>query len=239
MNEGRNNEEILFLVSLSRADLECAQLHGRTEAIPRELEKHEAELNVQRRLLEDQESRLEDLRRERRLLEHDAESARQRRRDLELQQFRIKNNTEYQAMVREITDLNRRGDDLDEQAVKLIDDEKLVQVEIDRLRELVAQEERRLSGVRERLASELEGFRRQLDAARQAREDYVGRLSPGLRTRYERIRRSKGDMAVVSVTSGACGGCGYQLPPQRLVELQKKERVIVCEGCGRILVWGR
>jgi hypothetical protein len=42
---------------------------------------------------------------------------------------------------------------------------------------------------------------------------------------------------VVGVEAGACGGCGYQLPPQRLVELQKMDHVIMCEACGRMLVW--
>jgi predicted nucleic acid-binding Zn-ribbon protein len=233
------NDEIRVLVELSHADLECSRLHARTEAIPRELEKHEAELVIHRRALEEQEGRREDLHRERRMMEHDADGARQRRRDLELQQFRIKNNVEYQAMLREIGDLNHRADELETQALKLLEDENLIQQEIDRLNELVAQEERRLSGVRERLTAELAGFSRQLDAARGGRDSLVVRLSPALRNRYERIRRSKGDMAVVGVEGGACGGCGYQLPPQRLVELQKQERVIVCEGCGRILVWAQ
>ena len=44
-------------------------------------------------------------------------------------------------------------------------------------------------------------------------------------------------MAVVGIEQGACSGCGYQLPPQRIVEVQKAERIMVCEGCGRLLVW--
>lgn len=233
------NAEIAVLVDLSQADLECSRLFGQTEAIPRELEKHEAELIVQQRNLEAQETRLEDLRHERKMLELDVEQTKSRRRELELQQSRIKTNAEYQAMQREVEDLRRRASDLEDQALKILQEEDEVQKEIDRLREVVEQEDRRISSVRERLNLELADYRKRLEEARRGRDDLVGRLAPALRTRYERIRRSKGDMAVVSVSAGACGGCGYHLPPQRLVEIQRQERIIVCEGCGRLLVAAR
>jgi hypothetical protein len=61
-------------------------------------------------------------------------------------------------------------------------------------------------------------------------------LSAPLRAKYERIRRSKGDLAIVGVEYGACGGCGYALPPQRVQEVRRNRDVVLCEGCGRILV---
>ncbi len=230
-------DEIAILVDLSLADLECSRLHERTEAIPRELERHESELVVQRSALEERQRQRADLQRERRQLERDAEAAKTRRRELEVQQFRVKNNVEYQAMVREIDEMRRRASEVEDQAIQYLGEEETVQAEIVRLEDLVGQEERKLSGVRERLERELAGYREHLERARTAREALVARLEPMLRSRYERIRRSKGDRAVVGVEQKACGGCGYQLPPQRIVEVQKAERVVVCEGCGRMLVW--
>jgi uncharacterized protein len=231
------NDLIPILVELSLADLECARLQERTEAIPRELSKHEAELNVQRAALEEQERRLADLLRERKLLEKDADTAKARRRELELQQFRVKNNVEYQAMVREIDEMRRRASEIEDQALTFIGEEEMVQNEIKRLSDLVAQEERKVFGVRERLQKELSDYRNQLAKAKTARTLLVQRLEPQLRARYERILKNKGDMAVVGLEGGACMGCGYQLPPQRIGEVMKRERVVVCEGCGRMLVW--
>jgi uncharacterized protein len=228
---------IPVLVDLSLADRECARIQERAEAIPRELNKHEAELNVHRAAFEEQSRRLGDLQRERKALEKDADAAKTRRRELELQQFRVKNNVEYQAMIREIDEMRRRASELEDQALTFIDEEKLVETEMQRLQDLVGQEERRLSGVRERLQSELADYREQLTRAQDSRSNLVARLDPQLRSRYERILKNKGDMAVVGLDGGACRGCGYQLPPQRIGEVQKKERLVVCEGCGRMLVW--
>ncbi len=231
------NEEIAILVELSRADLECSRLAGLTESIPRELDKHEAELMVHRRALEAQELHAEDLRRDRRHLEREVESTKNRRRELELQQSRIKNNAEFQAMFHEVDDLRRRAAELEDQALASMQEEEQVQTEIRRLQDLAAQEERRLAGVRERLREELARYQGELEASRQRRDQLVARLGPQLRSRYERIRRSKGDMAVVGLQQGSCAGCGYHLPAQRVLELQQAERIITCEGCGRLLVW--
>ena len=229
--------ELPVLVGLSRADLECARLFERTEAIPRELDRHEADLVVQKRALEEQQARLREYGMERRVLERDADAAKARRRELELKQFQVKNNIEYQAMLREVEEMRRRASDLEDQALKVMGLEEEIQAEIRRLQELVDQEERRISGIRERLQGELAEYQRQLDAARSSRDQLVAQLPPQLRGRYERIRRSKGDMAVVGVVGGACTGCGYQLPPQRINEVHQMDRLVVCEGCGRILVW--
>lgn len=228
--------EIPVLAELSLSDLECARLQERANSIPRELSRHEADLKVQQRALEELERQLEDLQRERRGLERDAGMTREQRRELEQKQFRIKNNAEYQAILRELEDMRRRAGDLDDQALVLIQQEEELQKQSAQHRELIEQEERRLSGIRERLQSELAEYKAQLASAQERRESLVGKLPPQLRSRYERIRRSKGDMAVVGVEGGACMGCGYQLPPQRLVEVQKRESLVVCEGCGRLLV---
>lgn len=228
---------IAVLAELSLADLECSRLQERTEAIPRELSKHQAELTVHQAALEEQQRRLADIQRERKMLEKDADTAKSRRRELEVQQFRVKNNVEYQAMVREIEEMRRRASELEDQALAFLTEEEQAQAEIQRLSDLVAQEERKLHGVRERLTAELADFRNQLQKAQTARTQLVQKLEPQLRSRYERILKSKGDMAVVGLDAGACRGCGYQLPPQRIGELHKKERVVVCEGCGRMLVW--
>ncbi len=229
-------DQIPVLAELSRSDLECARLRDSADSIPRELAKHEADLKVHQRALAEQERRLEDLERERRGLEHDAQAARERRRELEQKQFRIKNNVEYQAIMREMEDLRRRAGELDEEALKILAEEEETQRQVEQSRELIGQEERRLAGIRERLQSELADYQQQLNRALESREALVARLAPQLRSRYERIRRSKGDMAVVGVDHGACMGCGYQLPPQKTAEVHKGESFLVCEGCGRILV---
>ncbi|PCH68406.1 MAG: hypothetical protein COC01_03855 [Bacteroidetes bacterium] len=54
---------------------------------------------------------------------------------------------------------------------------------------------------------------------------------------YKRIREAaRNGLAVVPVERDACGGCFNKIPPQRQMDIRTRQKIIVCEHCGRILV---
>src|SRR2546422_11717785 len=55
--------------------------------------------------------------------------------------------------------------------------------------------------------------------------------------RYERLMRSKGDVAIVPVQHGNCGGCHLQISPQLIHNSQHGNELTSCDYCGRILYW--
>jgi predicted nucleic acid-binding Zn-ribbon protein len=54
-------------------------------------------------------------------------------------------------------------------------------------------------------------------------------------TRYRRILKSKGDAAVVPVEHGSCGGCHMKLTSQTANSARRKDVLIACDNCGRLL----
>jgi len=42
---------------------------------------------------------------------------------------------------------------------------------------------------------------------------------------------------VVAIVKGACGGCFRAQPPQVLQEARRGDRLLACDGCGRLLIW--
>lgn len=229
--------QIEILVALSQADSESSLLRERISAIPQELERQRAELKTQLQLLEDVERKLDESQQERRALERESDLAKGRRRELEVQQFRVRNNAEYQALTREVEEMRRRASEFEDRGLDLLTGEETAQSEVARLREVVAAERKRFDEVRARLDSELADRQLLLSRADAQRQELVDRLDPATRQKYGRIHANKGDMAVVGVAQGACGGCFYQLPPQRLNEVRKGANIVLCESCGRILVW--
>ncbi len=54
---------------------------------------------------------------------------------------------------------------------------------------------------------------------------------------YKRIREnSLNGLAVVKIERSACGGCFNKIPPQRILDISLRKKIIVCEHCGRVLV---
>ena len=56
---------------------------------------------------------------------------------------------------------------------------------------------------------------------------------------YNRLRKGKSGIAIATVnqTKLSCQGCFKQLPPQKVLEIRRTEKLIFCESCGRLLVW--
>lgn len=230
------DSDLKVLFALRDLDRETDHLRERAIVIPRELDRLAKVLGVHQELLDDEERRLAELRLDRRAAEKEIEDAKTKRRNFESAQFKIKNNQEYQANLREIENMKERVSLYDGRALEILMQEEEVLKEIDRLKQIVAEEKRKHDGVADRLKTELEAVQATLSAKEADRQASVERLSAPLKLKYERIRRSKGDLAIVGVDSGACGGCGYALPPQRLQEIRRNRDIILCEGCGRILV---
>tara|TARA_B100001029_G_C15041131_1_gene443702 strand:- start:217 stop:927 length:711 start_codon:yes stop_codon:yes gene_type:complete len=54
---------------------------------------------------------------------------------------------------------------------------------------------------------------------------------------YNRMRRGKRGIGIISVHKNACGSCYNILPPQTVIEIRKGDNIITCHTCGIILFW--
>ena len=52
---------------------------------------------------------------------------------------------------------------------------------------------------------------------------------------YERVLANRDGLALAAVKNNACQGCFRILPPQVINEVKKKEDLIFCDNCARIL----
>lgn len=69
--------------------------------------------------------------------------------------------------------------------------------------------------------------------------EYAELIDLHLLNAYKRIRSSvKNGLAVVSIERGASGGSFFTIPPQRIVEIASRKKIITDEHSGRILVDG-
>ena len=51
------------------------------------------------------------------------------------------------------------------------------------------------------------------------------------------MTRSRAGLAFVAIVGESCGGCHRVEPPQVINEAQKKDKIITCEFCARLLYW--
>ena len=155
-------------------------------------------------------------------------------RKYEEQQLQVRNNREYDALTKEIEGHRQRITNAVEEIERLDaseGNEEVVETATERIKELdaiIEEKNAELERVVEDTKSEQDAYEKQRDKARKAIDERYLRGYDRLRTRVRDGR------AVVPVERGAAAG--YTIPPQRQVEIRQRDRIIVSEHDGRIIV---
>jgi predicted nucleic acid-binding Zn-ribbon protein len=88
---------------------------------------------------------------------------------------------------------------------------------------------------RVRLAERRATLEAQREAALRERDASAAQLDKPLRSRYDRLRRTRSTDVVVPLVGGACGGCHTSVPLNRRSQIKSGAVLDNCEACGAIL----
>ena len=75
------------------------------------------------------------------------------------------------------------------------------------------------------------------DNIAKAREELISRISKPLLYSYEKLKKHYKRAIVPVKEDNTCLGCFIKLPTSISAKGRTDEKVIYCEGCGRILYW--
>jgi len=225
-----------FLVIQDR-DRRIAQLAAEHTRIPTEVAGVDRRIQEESSRLESVRQELKHIEAERKKLEIDADSKRGQISKYRMQQSLIKSNTEYQALLKEI----KRT----EEEIKQVEDVELELMEkSEQLQPALKQEQAALKEMTGKAESEKADLQKrgslmaqELKQLQEERAKLAAQVDPDALRRYERLLRSKGDLAIVPVRNGNCGGCHLHLPPQIVHNAMHGLELTSCDYCGRILYW--
>ena len=153
----------------------------------------------------------------------------------EEQQLQVRNNREYNALTKEIEAQKERissARSTIEEAESTAENREAeieeTQRRLDELESVLDEKQEELDKVLNDTKTEQESLEKVLD---QAKEDVDERYLRAYRRLRDRLRDGR---AVVPLERGAAAG--FAVPPQRQVEIRQRNRIIVCEHTGRVIV---
>jgi hypothetical protein len=223
------------LLELQRVDDELVALQTEYDGLPGHRERIDAErgacdeqLAAAKQTLEDAEGGL----RQAEAALQDQEALLQK---LEGQQFQVKSNDAYSALLSE---MDRARESISEHETKILEHMEA----IERSRGQLAEVQKHVDETHSRLEAE----RRAIDARDpectseigrfQALRDEVGPdIGRDLLAQYERIKKRRRP-SVILVREERCGGCRVGIPPQAFIEIIRGESIVTCGNCARILI---
>jgi predicted nucleic acid-binding Zn-ribbon protein len=78
---------------------------------------------------------------------------------------------------------------------------------------------------------------KELDAKYDLRDEMAENITENLLVKYELIADSKEGIGMTRAQDGQCLTCNMAIPPQMYNELMKRDRLMACPTCNRILVY--
>lgn len=229
--------EIQSLWKLHELDDKVVTLTESLARYPAERTEAEARLESEKKRLEGHKERVAALQRERRALEQQTESLDAEERKFKNQLPQVKKNEEYQALLHEISGTQAKRSNLETAILEKFEEEEQLGEEAKSLAATLQSVQKEVDERIARIQSEEKAARASLEGLESERQAALEGVPPATRSRYERIRASRQGRAVVPILKNACGGCFRNQPPQALQEARRGDRLISCDGCGRLLIW--
>ena len=217
---------------LRRVETELAHIEPERQSLKGKSSTAQAEL-------EQAKQRVKQIESDRKRLELEVEAKKTQIERYANQQLQTRKNEEYRALAHEIETCKADIHKIEDQEIELMEKAEKAQKEVagctrtfDAAKKLADEQITQL-GARE------QNLKKELAELKSNREELAAVVDDGVRARYERLFKNKGENVVVGVNHGVCGGCHMKLPAQVLVASQAGQEVVACTNCGRILYYTR
>jgi predicted nucleic acid-binding Zn-ribbon protein len=229
------HEQIKSLIRLQYIDNRIFQVEKLRGDLPEDIrdledERTGLETRIERFQSDAEDNKAHRLEAERIIVESEAAIER-----YEKQQLQVRNNREYDALTKEIEAHRDRiadaqnglleAETTDTEHQNLVEE---AQKRHDELNTIIAEKQKEL----ESLIEDTESERELLNTRKQ---EIKSQIDKRYLNAYRRLRdRLRDGRAVVPLIRGAAGG--YAVPPQQQVEIRQRNRIVICEHTGRIIV---
>jgi uncharacterized protein len=151
------------------------------------------------------------------------------------QQFKVRNNKEFDAITKEIEHLRAEHlgltDKLRTEALKEENLNRILESQVKEFEESKIE----LTASQEQLSILASDQNEEVNLLLAKRKRLTKKVNKDSIDEYERIRKYHVD-PVVKINKNSCSGCFNSVPPQKIVEIRNQlDKLFFCENCGRIL----
>lgn len=228
-------EKLLLLIKLQDCDSQLVKLSSKKKILPENIEKLDKEFNLFKEGIEKNKVKYDELKSRHTENENKIKKVNEGIVKTKERMLEVKNNKEYQAMLKEIEIAESSRGEIETQIISLLD-------ELDKLSVLVKKDEEVLKQSRSKYEQEKKAMEDDLNAVdtdvanwEQKRIDLQRDVPDELLVRYERIKKRNKGVGVTSVWKSVCNGCHMNIPPQLYNELQRSDDLLSCPNCNRIM----
>ncbi|MGB9720818.1 MAG: zinc ribbon domain-containing protein [bacterium] len=208
------------------------------KSIPVKISDLQKEIEIKNNQLTQTKNRLTEIKKQYKMKEGDIAENETKASKLNQQIHSVKTNEEYRAILKEIEFLKNERLQIEEAMISLLEEEEKLKNSIGTIekqtKDYVEERTREIKALEE----QKKNIANDQDIKKNMFQDESMKLPEEVRKIYERIRKARDRAICVVLDDGICTGCYSNITPQALNELKKKNKVLLCDSCGRILIYG-
>jgi predicted nucleic acid-binding Zn-ribbon protein len=230
-------EDILdLLVTIQRLDDEIKETQATIQEIPHTISKLEKAIEDANTDFQEKSDRIKEIKKMYKIKEGDIAENENKITKLNSQTFSVKTNEEYRAIIAEIDYLKKENENIEDGMMALLEEEE-------QLKSVVKKIEDETKNIVESKKTEIMNLEKERDTliakqqqAKISFDEHFKKLPHDIQEVYRRISNVR-DRVVCVITNTTCTGCYANLTFQFLNELKKRNKVLLCDNCGRILIF--
>lgn len=231
------HDALQSILAIQELDIKMIRLMRVKKEHQKELAKVYSLKSDIRRKVQEKEQEMENLKNQIREGEARIQEISEQINRLENQQAAVKKMDEFNALTQEMTTANKERRALEHQLSDLMDKQAGSEDLLVSLRESLSSTESSSSAIEEEICDSIKKINEEGKTLLAQRTALKEAMNPDLFAIYERLLNNKKDRVVVPIENRVCSGCHIVLTPQHENLVRKKDRLIFCEHCSRILYW--
>lgn len=223
------------MVSLQECDSQLVKLSAKKIKLPEKVGKMEEDFRLYKENVEQNKRKHDELKAQRAECEAKIKKLNDGMTKTKERMLEVKNNKEYQAMLKENETAEKFRGDIETQIIALMD-------EMDKLSVLVKKDEETLQQAVIQHEAEKKIIEDDLSAVDadaaiwvEKRKGLQESIPNDLLVWYEKVKKRNGGVGVTPVWKAVCSGCQMKIPPQMYNELQRSNELLSCPNCNRIM----
>jgi predicted nucleic acid-binding Zn-ribbon protein len=229
-------ESFQYLWALQQLDTELRTLSEKLSQIPsrvNDLKKTAAAIKAE---LDQAKNDIIEHKKQSKLCELELKGTEEKVAGYSVQLYSAKTNEQYKAFLKEIDAQKKQKNSIEDRMIVLMEETEALDRKVKGNEKQSAELESETTRKVELLESEKKELEEAIATRQQQRETTAAAIPAELLKRYERVRASKGGIAVATVRKERCSGCLSPIPAQRILEVDRQDHLYLCEACGRILI---
>lgn len=229
------DENFKLILRIQSTDTRVDEITREQEGAPKEIQRLKDDLDLLEKSMEQGLSSLEDLKKGRMSLESDLELIEPKLKKSKARLNDVKSNKEYQAVLKEIEELNELTFQKEEVVIKWMEEIEIQEKECADNNKKREQSQKEYESEEKKFLQRMEELDKEVQSLHEQRLKLSREVDKDLLSRYTALKANLRSQVVVPVIDAVCGGCHLGIPPQQYNDLIRGNSLQSCPNCNRII----